>query len=506
MMAGTARFALPTVVVMLALVPSAQAAPDRYFPGSFFSQPIPEHAPLDPESEQLSRELKNLAFGVDPATTYDCANAYRTAKHRWTAEEQASCEQIITRAGIASENAPVVYTVGEGQPRVPVAVDPGPAADRDPDLGRVLAEGVPIPTGAQPSPGSDHQLIIWQPTTDTMWEFWRTRTDAAGGWHVGWGGRIEDVAASPGHYRDVPVPGGGFDQRYNWGGPASSIPNLPGLITVEQLQSGVIGHALVFATWTNKHKEWVYPAQRSDGRCRHRGDYCSAIPQGARFRLDPDYDVSRLSHPIVRMIATAVQDYGMVLNNTTGGGVSLYTDGGSGARDLFVSADPKRPQPTAFMRDFPWEGLEMLMRGTTCTDKWVQCEQPLWWSFPLGDATPAVDPPESAPAPATCIASSSTGASTPGDDVIVGTELPDVLSGRGGDDEVCALSGDDLVQGDAGGDQLVGGNDDDELRGGADDDILDGGPGFDLCQGNSGTDTSRNCEINRGVENLVDGG
>ncbi len=191
-----------------------------------------------------------------------------------------------------------------------------------------------------------------------------------------------NVSENPGHFQDVPDPDNPeeFLERHSWGGPASSIPNLPGLITVDQLRSGEIGHALVFATWANAPGEWVAPAQRTDGACR--GSYCSDIPQGAHFRLDPNYDISQLRHPVVRMIAEAVQEYGMVLNNTTGGGLSLYAQGWRGqyAEDPYrgpeglFNADPLQLQPTLFMREFPWERLELLERGPTCTDPATECE------------------------------------------------------------------------------------------------------------------------------------
>lgn len=356
----------------------ASTEPERYFPASFFTQRLVDDAALDPQSQELSRQLANLAYGVDPATAYRCDEAVLRPPGTWTPEERATCAQLTTRAGISGADfRPPVYTVSKDQPKVAVAIDANA-----PELAAALAEGVPIPADAEPAPGSDHQLIIWQPQTDTMWELWRARKDESGAWHAGFGGRIEDVSQSPGHYRDRPEPSGqGFTERHNWGGPSSSIPNLPGLITAEQLRSGEIGHALVFATWTNQPGQWVYPAQRTDGQCR--GAYCSQIPQGARFRLDPDYDVSRLEHPIVRMIATAVRDYGMVLNNTTGGGVLFYVEGRpAGEPDPYAApeglfgADPAQPQPTAFMREFPWEELEMLRRGTSCDELSVECPAP----------------------------------------------------------------------------------------------------------------------------------
>ena len=32
-----------------------------------------------------------------------------------------------------------------------------------------------------------------------------------------------------------------------------------------------------------------------------------------------------------------------------------------------------------FMREFPWEQLRLLKRGTTCHDVAVECPAPKWW-------------------------------------------------------------------------------------------------------------------------------
>ena len=353
------------------------------FASSFFREPLSDHAQLDDGSAEMVAQLRNLALGVDPGTGFDCSRAVMKPPEDWSAAEAENCRQVTTRAGIAFDDfAPVVYTVPPDQATVPVVSDAA-----DPDLTRIFAEGVPIPPGAQAAGGTDQQLIIWQPATDTMWEFWRAYQDASGAWHAGYGGRMEDVSQNPGHFHDVvdPERPGSFLERHNWGGPASSIPNLPGLMTVDQLRSGTIGHALVFATWTNKPGQWVYPAQRTDGTCR--GEYCSDIPQGARFRLDPAYDVGQIEHPVVRMIAEAVQDYGMVLNNSTGGGLAFYAEGWRahgwddpyyGEDGLFAN-DPDQLQASLFMREFPWDRLQMLKRGTTCTDPAVECKQPENW-------------------------------------------------------------------------------------------------------------------------------
>lgn len=392
------RLTLFAVSLCLAVVAAATAAahgldpPTRgghdlkrshqpYFPGSFFTHRLPDDAVIDRGSAELVREVRNMAFGVAPSTVFNCRHAVMNDPSTWTAEESANCAEVVTPAGIIADAGAAVYKVPADQPRVPVAID-----NPNPNLRRAMAAGVPIPAGAEPALSGDGQLIIWQAATDTMWELFQARSERDG-WHAGYGGRIRDVSENPGHYRDVPDPARPdlYREQHTWGETASSIPSLPGLITLQDVRARKIDHALVFSTWVNAPGTWVYPAQRTDGACRE--GYCSQIPQGARFRLPPGFKVARLEHPLVRMIARAVKNYGMVLDNKTRGGLGFYAEGwiqhdiGDPWRSpggLFV-ADPEQLHPTQFMREFPWERLQMLKRGTTCSDVSVECPAPKWW-------------------------------------------------------------------------------------------------------------------------------
>ena len=55
---------------------------------------------------------------------------------------------------------------------------------------------VPIPAGAVPSNGTDKHMVIWRPSTDTMWDLWRVEnygTPASPNWHAYWGAKITSV-------------------------------------------------------------------------------------------------------------------------------------------------------------------------------------------------------------------------------------------------------------------------------------------------------------------------
>ncbi|WP_164909761.1 PA14 domain-containing protein [Mycobacteroides franklinii] len=90
-------------------------------------------------------------------------------------------------------------------------------------------------------------------------------------------------------------------------GPAHSggeLSYLAGLITPEDVQAGVINHALRFAIPINS-PTYVYPGTRSDGTVP------GGVPEGIRIQLDPSLDLRTLKlTPFQLMVATALQKYG----------------------------------------------------------------------------------------------------------------------------------------------------------------------------------------------------
>ncbi len=86
----------------------------------------------------------------------------------WSTRSTASSLATTARGSIRAIHTPV-YTARRAQPRVRVTLD------RDlPAMQRAI-DAVPIPRRAQPAAGTDKHMVIWQPSTDTMWEFWRMR-------------------------------------------------------------------------------------------------------------------------------------------------------------------------------------------------------------------------------------------------------------------------------------------------------------------------------------------
>lgn len=77
---------------------------------------------------------------------------------------------------------------------------------------------------------------------------------------------------------------------------------------------------------------------------------------------------------------------------------------------------------------------------------------------------------------------------TPGDDILLGSECADRITGLGGDDVIDARGGHDIVVTGDGADHIVGGAGNDQIDAGAGNDIVFGGAGNDVIRGGAGHD------------------
>lgn len=294
--------------------PSADPAPQRPFAADgIWNAPLPQDAPL----------------------------AVRSAAY--VSELAGQVQRFGGWINSSSWSAPV-YQVAAGQPGVPVAIDK--AATGDPTALALQAQlsNVPIPAGAQPSPDSDHVLVIWQPATDTEWELWLARPPADGSpqWRAGWGARIANVSSNPG------LP------QYPFGVTASGLSVLGGQITADEIATQRIDHALALALpQTADGNRAVWPANRSDGN----DSAADAIPQGTRFRLDPALNIDSLGlAPMARAIALAAQRYGIIVRDTAGA-VTFYAEQPSDV-GLADYAWGGGLDPAQMLAGFPWQRLQ----------------------------------------------------------------------------------------------------------------------------------------------------
>ena len=146
---------------------------------------------------------------------------------------------------------------------------------------------MPIPGNARPSAGTDRQITIYQPSTDSLWEYWHFSRESDG-WHAGWGGAIDDVSSSPGYYTPLSWNGA----LSVWGATATSLPLVAGTMTLAELRSGHIDHALAITIPYPRAGVVTWPARRTDGT-----GTAAELPEGAHLRLNPRLDIPAMHLP-----------------------------------------------------------------------------------------------------------------------------------------------------------------------------------------------------------------
>lgn len=292
-----------------------------FSPDSFWYQPIPQDVSLHPQSDEFNTDFlrqKSAYYGTVTVNT--------------------------------KEYASPVYTVGKDVPTVKVTE--WDCQKKGYSAKELVPQwsAVPIPSYAVTSKGTDAEMTIYQPSTDTIWEFWQARK-VNGQWQACWGGRMQNASKNNGVF-----PG-------HFGTTATSLPFLGGQITAAELQAGEIRHAIGISLVEVEHyTKYSWPANRSDGvnpkNLPHR------IPEGIRFRLDPTIDVDSLNMSRAgKIIAKAAQKYGFVLWDKAGA-ISIrmqnslsYT--ALGQPDPYLNLFEGKPN-YAVLNGFPWDRLQFL--------------------------------------------------------------------------------------------------------------------------------------------------
>jgi hypothetical protein len=305
---------------------STAGGPFRFFsPSGVWNEPVPSDAPLAASSTAI----------VD-------ALAQRVVE-----EEQLEIGPFIN----TTVGSVPIYTVPADQPTVRVTLTG--SASREPAL-QAAWDAVPLPADAEPAAGSDKHLVVWQPSTDRLWEFWRL-VHEANGWLATWGGAMRDVSSNPGVYGSQAWPGA----QAGWGSSATALSIAGGLITLEDLKLGEINHALAMAVPDTRAGVYASPAVRTDGKTG--GPW--SIPEGAHFRLDPSLDLAALHLPrFTLMLAEAAQRYGIFVRDTSRN-VTFY-----GQDPTPTEANPyagpggyfEGRSPMKLLASFPWSHLQLL--------------------------------------------------------------------------------------------------------------------------------------------------
>jgi hypothetical protein len=215
-----------------------------------------------------------------------------------------------------------------GQPRVPVAfIEYGDESDPGP---------YPIPPDAPVEFGSDRHLLVLASGECRLYELYHAER-AGSGWQAG-SGAVFDLSSN------ALRPDGWTSAD------AAGLPILPGLARYDEVQSGVILHALrvtVAATF----RGYIHPATHfaSDDKGPNRP------PMGLRLRLRADYDITRFTGD-ARVILEALKRYGLIV-----------ADNGS---DWFISGatDPRwNDEDLDQLKSVPGSAFEAVYTGEILT-------------------------------------------------------------------------------------------------------------------------------------------
>ena len=320
--------------------------PSLFHPDSYRNAPLPANTPIDPLSDHFRNALISYLDGLDDSDPY--ARGVNTTS--WSTP---------------------VYVVPAQQRRVQVAVDtPLLSTLRGYDVGELAEQWqrVPLPRGAQPADAGgsrDNHLVVYQPETDTLWEFFKFRYDALTGQPKAvYGGRMTEVSRNPGHFTGPDDEPAGPGSAY--GATATSIPLLVGLQSIDEVLDGSIDHVVAFNMPNVAEDFCRWPAQRTDGPDDESElpPDVPPLPKGLRFRLPASLDLDAYAlTPYGRMVAEAVQRHGMVLTDA-GSNFAFEAEDptplGGDPYEPVLGPSGERWGESGVLRNFPWHQLETL--------------------------------------------------------------------------------------------------------------------------------------------------
>jgi hypothetical protein len=153
----------------------------------------------------------------------------------------------------------------------------------------------------------DCHLIVWAPAEQKLYEMWRA--DIAGTRFVGGCLAVWDTA------RALPVSGRGLQCS---SADAAGFPIAPLLFSADEVAAGEIAHAIRFILPNDRTQRGFVPPA-THGTNTSGGS--SAPYYGVHLRLRADFPLARLPNDGARVVARALQRYGMY--HADGGNIAL---------------------------------------------------------------------------------------------------------------------------------------------------------------------------------------
>lgn len=246
--------------------------------GSFWTTPVAEEAPVHPDSEEILTFLGRT--NVDDG-----------------------CVHLVGADG--NEWGEPIYEAGPGDPVYRVT-------STQYELPREFEE-LRVPDGARPSPNSDAEMVIFDRDRGYVAWLWHAEHDEARGRWTAGGGSIAYLGSN------------GLDARLEAsdeprnGGSQRGLNGAIVAVRHAEVASGTIERVLKIGV-NESSPEHVFPMVGSDGDSQDP----HAPPQGTRIRIAPDVDLEGFDLPEqARVIAEALQTYGAIIGDSSGGPIAL---------------------------------------------------------------------------------------------------------------------------------------------------------------------------------------
>ncbi len=158
---------------------------------------------------------------------------------------------------------------------------------------------LPIPAGVNPDPRYDGWFTVVVASRGVAYDLWRARRQA-------------DGSISYQYIKRWALTGPGYQPPDSVSARGSGLPLFAGVITLQDLRSGAINHALAISLPGPAKGVYVQPASATDGiGC------AQSAPEGARLRLRPGVSLGQLpgndDRSVGELILRALQTYGAIV-------------------------------------------------------------------------------------------------------------------------------------------------------------------------------------------------
>ena len=186
-----------------------------------------------------------------------------------------------------------------------------------------LLQGYRIPTNAFAASGRDGHIFIRDVSEDTGLEIWQLM-NFGGKFYGAWGAKLKNLSQHPGFIPKLP-------SGERQGARASGLALWGGVITLAELESGVIPHPIAFSVPYPSSK-FVAPAVNSDGYSSKQSwmpAWMWATPglaEGLKVRAKSSLVFQANTCGMVKMVAKAFTDYGGYIVDKSDDRIGLYLE------------------------------------------------------------------------------------------------------------------------------------------------------------------------------------